>query len=634
RHGGTGDMPSGPLRRCFPFSAVSGMDDVKKALMCAAADDNILGVLIKGPAGTAKSVLVRSFVNILPDKRIVNVPQNVTSEDLYGGLDIEEAIIFGKTVVKGGIMQRADNNILYADNINLFDTGIISSMLGCAESGKVIVEREGISAEYDLDTTIIATMDPAEGALPEGMADRFDICVQTHSLNEKEERDSMITSNLEFDADPEGFAERYSAPDNEILKKIKEARKILKDVKITASDLVKISDVCVNMKVKGHRADISVARVSRVLAALDGRTEVSDGDIKEAAVLCLLHRRTETKKERKKEQPLPAEGPKKDIDITIDDMPVLTSDLSEPVRPYRMGVIENTLNTDPEYITYDPSGDIIDLGTVAEIIGSVNERLDDMEIIEAVRLLGIGGGTGRRKEMVSKGRTGRYSGSRIPEGKTTDVAFDATVRAAAPYQRSRSDKGLSISIEKQDVREKIRERKDSCSFLFAVDLSGSLVKCGMMEDIKDGIKGMLMDNYVRRDKVALMTFRTYDVRISVPFTRSVEGICDTLENTETGGGTPLGAALLLIRKYLLGHLRKNRNERCFVVLMTDGETTDPVIDGEPWGELKKITATMNIPRTEWIVVDSGLFTGRINFALRLSKMLGAGYIKLGDLGSV
>ena len=607
------------------------MDDVKKALMCAATDDNILGVLIKGPAGTAKSVLVRSFVNILPDKRIVNVPQNVTSEDLYGGLDIEEAIISGKTVVKGGIMQRSDGNVLYADNINLFDTGIISSMLGCAESGKVIVEREGISAEYDLDTTIIATMDPAEGSLPDGMADRFDICVQTHSLNEKEERDSMITSNLEFDTDPDGFAERYSVSDNNILKKIEKARKVLKDVKITASDLIKISDVCVNLKVKGHRADISVARVSKVLAALDGRTDVSDGDIKEAAVLCLLHRRTETKKERKKEQPRPAEEPKKDIDLTIDDVPALAADLPEPVRPYRMGVIENTLNTDPEYITYDPSGDIIDMGTVAEIIGSVNERLDDMEIIEAVRLLGIGGGTGRRKEMISEGRAGRYSGSRIPEGKTTDVAFDATVRAAAPYQRSRSGRGLSVSIHRQDVREKIRNRKDSCSFLFAVDVSGSLGRSWFMEDMKKGVKGMLMDSYVRRDKVALLTFRTGDVRISVPFTRSVEGICDILENTEVGDGTPLGAALLLIREYLMNYLRKNKDERCCVVLLTDGDATDPVLDGNASTELVKIAETMRIPNTEWVVIDPTSSVWRINYASRLSEMLGARYIRLNDL---
>jgi len=605
------------------------MDDVKKALMCAAVDDNILGVLIKGPAGTAKSVLVRSFVNMLPHADIVNVPQNVTSEDLYGGLDIEEAIMFGKTVVKGGIMQRADKNILYVDNINLFDTSIISSMLGCVESGKVIVEREGISAGYDIDTKVIATMDPAEGTLPDGMADRFDICVQSYSADDIEKRDSVILSNLEFDTDPEGFAERYSARDDSVLKKINEAKRILKDVRITASGLIRISDVCMNLKVKGHRADISVARVSKVLAALDGRTDVSDDDIKEAAVLCLLHRRRETKKERKREQPRPAGRPE-DEDNAVQDT-IAAESSSGSATAYKMGVIENTPDTDPEHITYDPSGDIIDLGTVAEIIGSVREKLDDMEIIEAVRLLSIGGRTGRRKEMTAKGRTGRYSGSKIPEGRVTDVAFDATVRAAAPYQRSRPNEGLSVSIRGQDIREKIRNRKDSCSFLFAVDVSGSLGRSWFMEDMKNGIKGMLMDSYVRRDKVALLTFRTGDVRISVPFTRSVESICDILENTEVGDGTPLGAALLLIREYLLNYLRKNKEERCCVVLLTDGDATDPVLEGNASTELVKIAETMRIPNTEWVVIDPTSSIWRVNYASRLSEMLGARYIRLNDL---
>jgi len=600
------------------------MEDVKKALMCAAVDGG-LSVLIKGPAGTAKSVLVRSFVDLLPDKKIINVPQNVTDEQLFGGLDIENAILSGKTIVKEGILQNADRNILYLDNVNLFEPKILGNLMGCVGSGKVKVEREGVSAEYELDTTVIATMDPAEQEISDGTADRFDICVQSYPIADATEREALIFSNLEFDSDPKGFAERYSAADENVVRRIQNARNILDNVTIAGPDLKKISRVCLGLGVKGHRADISMARVSKALAALDERIEVSGEDIRNAGVMCLLHRRHDTEKERRSMLPkdVPDEDESEDTVITPAPKPI-----DNKAAPANASEGYGTVPSDKPAVRTEG------LGTVAEIIGSVKEELKDMDEIEAIRLGRIAGKTVRRERRTEKERKGRYRGSSIPEGRVTDVAFDATVRAAAPYQRSRSDKGLSISIEKQDVREKIRERKDPCSFLFAVDLSGSLVKCGMMEEIKDGIKGMLMDNYVRRDKVALLTFRTYDVKISVPFTRSVEGICDTLENTETGGGTPLGAALLLIREYLLSYLRKNADERCFVILMTDGEATDPVIEGEPWAELKKITATMNIPRTEWMVVDSGLFAGRVNFALRLSKLLGAGYIKLGDLGSV
>jgi len=618
-------MSSEDLRRGLPFSAVKGMENVKKALECAAVDDDLLGILIKGPTGTAKSVLVRSFVNLLPDKDIVNVPQNVTDEQLFGGLDIEDAIKFGRTVIKDGILQRADGNILYLDNINLFDPRTLGSILDCAESQKVVVEREGISAEYDLRTTVIATMDPAEQPLPDGIADRFDICVQSFSADNTDERTSIISANLEYEADPEGFSQRYSKDDEGIAESILRAKSILNEVKIERADLKKIAKVCIDLDVKGHRGDISVAKVSKVLAALGGRTEVTDAEIKDAAVLCLLHRRGDAEKEKDNAQVQENKPPEEENKPPEGEIKATAAPIEEKAE-----------TEDGEVLVEQYSGDELgikeDLGTVAEITNAVKEKLEDMDQIEAVRLHRLVGKAGRRKNMVTKKLTGRYRRFRIPEGRSTDPAFDATVRAAAPYQRSRSSKGLSINIESQDIREKIRIKRDSCSFLFAVDVSGSLSKSGMMPDILNGVKAMLRDSYVQRDKVALVTFRTGEVAVSVPFTRSVRGICDTLENTVTGDGTPLGPALMLIREYMIKYIRKNTEERCYVILITDGEATYPVQRGkDAIMELRKVALLMNIPNTEWIVIDSSLVPPKINYALNLAKLLKGRYIRLEDL---
>jgi magnesium chelatase subunit D len=557
----------------------------------------------------------------------VNVPQNVTDEHLFGGLDIEEAIKNGKSEIKDGLLQKADGNILYLDNANLFDPKTLNSILECAESRNLIIEREGISAEYDLRTTVIATMDIAEQALPDSIADRFDICVQSYTADDEEERSRIILMNLEFDADPNGFIERYLEEDAKIIQCIAHAREILKDVVITASDIQKISKVCLSLGVIGHRGDISVARVSRVLAALDGRKAVSNADIKDAAVLCLLHRRGDAAKEEK--TILPQKG----------EVPEAEEETEHKVKEILLAAPKPEEEEEEKELSEENILGISDveenLGTVADITHAVREKLEDMDKIEAIRLHKIAGKSGRRKNITVNKRTGRYRGSKFPDGRSVDPAFDATVRAAAPYQRSRGYKGLSINIEPQDIREKIRIKKDSCSFLFAVDVSGSLVKSGMMQDIKNGVKAMLMDSYVQRDKVALLTFRTREVKISVPFTRSAEGICDVLENTMTGDGTPLGPALLLIREYMLNYVRKNKDERCFIILITDGEATFPVIKGrDAIMELKKVTAVMKIPNTEWIVVDSSLVPGRINHALDLSKMLGGRYIRLEDLQSI
>ena len=613
-------MSSGILKR-FPFSAVTGMDDVKKALECIVSDDGLKGLLIKGPSGTAKTLLVRSFVNLLADKEIVNVPVNVTDEQLFGGMDMEHAITHGKAVIKEGLLKKAHNNILYLDNVNLFDPRILNSIMDCVENGKVVIEREGISSEYDCRTTVIATMDPAERTLSDHALDRFDMCVQTRSASDKKEVQEIIESNLEFDSDPDGFTERYVVADKKIAGSISAARRNIENVTLSRLVISKISMVCIELDITSSRGDISTARVARVLAALEGKRRISDEHIKDAAVLCLLHRRTALKRIETIEEPVPEI--EKAIE-TAEEPPAISK-----VKPER---------EEQEPIGYtDGNGRNVKFGdqkVISEITGAVKSRLDDLDVIEAIRLHELAG-TSKRKDMVTKKHSGRSRSSRIPNGRSSDPAFGATVKAAAPFQSTRDKKGLSIAIESGDIRDKIRVKRDSCSFLFAVDVSGSLVKGGRMKDIKDGVKAMLMEGYVHRDKVALMTF-TYDgIVISVPFTRSLENIYDVLDDTPTGGCTPLGAALLKMQDYLTNYVRKNPEEHCYVILITDGEANEPVIKGNiPEIELKRITETMNIPNTEWVVVDSGLFANGANDAFKLAKLLNGRYVKLEDLRTV
>jgi len=613
-------MSSGILNKRFPFSAVTGMDDVKRALECIVTDSDLKGLLIKGPGGTAKTLLVRSFVNLLPDKDIVNVPLNVTDEQLFGGMDMEHAITHGKAIIKDGLLKRAHNNILYLDNINLFDPRILNSIMDCVGSGRVVIEREGISSEYECETTVIATMDPAERSLSDHALDRFDMCVQTRSADSRKEIHSVIRSNMDFDSDPDGFAERYAVSDRMIAELIDTAKTNIVNVSLNRSALDKISRVCIELEITSSRGDVSTARVARALAALDGKKRISDEHIKDAAVLCLLHRRTAAR-----------------IIEVAEEIPEIEKVIEAPeeLKPKRI----NPENEKKEPITgySDGKGKNIKFGdqkVISEITGAVKSRLDDLDTIESIRLHELAG-TSKRKDMVTKKHSGRSRSYRMPDGKSTDPAFSATVKAAAPYQSTRDKKGLSIAIEPRDIRDKIRVKRDSCSFLFAVDVSGSLVKGGRMNDIKDGVKAMLIEGYVHRDKIALMTF-TYDgIVISVPFTRSLENIYDVLDDTPTGGCTPLGAALLKMREYLMNYIRKNPEEHCYVILITDGEANEPVIKGNiPEVELKRITETMNIPNTEWIVVDSGLFANGANDAFKLARLLNGRYIKLEDLKAV
>src|SRR5512135_1699391 len=55
----------------FPFSAIVGQDEMKNALLIAAVDASIGGVLVFGDRGTGKSTAVRALAALLPPMRVV-----------------------------------------------------------------------------------------------------------------------------------------------------------------------------------------------------------------------------------------------------------------------------------------------------------------------------------------------------------------------------------------------------------------------------------------------------------------------------------------------------------------------------------------------------------------------------------
>jgi len=597
------------------------MDEVKRALVCSVVDDNVKAILIKGPAGTAKSTIARSFVNVLPGVGVVNVPHNVTDEQLFGGMDLEHAIMHGRASMEDGLMKKANGNILYLDNVNLFDRRVLGSIMDCVEAGRVKIERDGMSAEYGVRTRVIATMDPSEGLLPEHILDRFDVCVQTYTSQGSQERCNVISLNLDLDRDLDVTFSRFEKGDEAVTQSISVARSRLRGVTVVQSDILKISQICIDLGIEGHRGDVSIAKVARAIAAIDGNESISNEDIKDAAIMCLLHRRT---------NPLMEGFECNEADTSELDM---GPDEEEPVRRRaRPSDVQQdqTFEEDVE-MGHSKGPGTGEMGTVLEISNAVKGRLDEIDEVESISLRKLIGSS-KRGSIATGRRAGRYRGHRLPKGRSLDPAMDATIRVATPYQAIREKKGLSIAIEAQDIRDKIRVKRDSCSFLFAVDVSGSSVNGGMMRNIKNGVRAMLMDGYVHRDKVALLTFGSKSVVLSVPFTRSVESIYEMLDSTPAGGGTPLGTALLKIREYLMNHVRKNPDERCYVILITDGYATNPVVGGSTaLIELKRIAAIMEIPNTEWAVVDSSMMQGKGIPALRLATMLGAKYIRLEDL---
>ena len=299
-------MPQDDLS--FPFSAVRGMDDAKHAILCACVNRNLRTVLIRGGPGSAKTVLARS-VGGLTGMNVVNLPLNASEEQIFGGMDIEETVRQGRPVMNEGVLSRADGGILYVDDVNLMDQRVLASVLDCVDSGRVILEREGVSGEYSCDTMLIATMNPSDSDLSPHMLDRFDLCAYSDFPNDDTDgRRAILSSKERYIDDPESFVESYADEEERLRKTIGRARRLMSIVTISDELLGVAVDLASRVGADGFRGDIALVNASKAIAALNDRDEVMRKDLENAAMICLAHRRNYTPPPQDPPEP-PADEP-------------------------------------------------------------------------------------------------------------------------------------------------------------------------------------------------------------------------------------------------------------------------------------------------------------------------------------
>jgi magnesium chelatase subunit D len=212
------------------------------------------------------------------------------------------------------------------------------------------------------------------------------------------------------------------------------------------------------------------------------------------------------------------------------------------------------------------------------------------------------------------------------------VAFDATIREAAPFQRVRESNGLAFNIRSHDIRVKVREVRSGCTILFLVDASGSLGVRKRMSAVKGAVMSMLKDSYVRRDRIGLMEFRRDSAELILPPTRSVEYSFKLLEDMPTGGRTPLSQALVTVSEYMGSYARSHKGEKCHVVLITDGHANVPLSkDVDASSEARKVASDIHVPNLGWIVIDASAKYSRLDDAELLAAELGGVYLRLESL---
>ncbi|HOP63374.1 MAG TPA: VWA domain-containing protein [Spirochaetota bacterium] len=240
---------------------------------------------------------------------------------------------------------------------------------------------------------------------------------------------------------------------------------------------------------------------------------------------------------------------------------------------------------------------------------------------------------GRRTDAASDNRRGRYVSSRIPAGKVSDIAVDATIRAAAPNQVSRGRSDETLIIHSSDMREKIRERKAGSLIVFVVDSSGSMGAAKRMSEAKGAVLALLNDAYQKRDMVSLVAFKGKDAFVALNPTGSIELAKKNLEDIPTGGKTPLSSGIAAGLDVIKRELQKNSKIKPLMVLISDGRGNVSFRNGNPFEEAKEIAADIRAKGIGSIVIDTESGLVRLGRLGELAEIMGGKYYGIDDLRS-
>ena len=217
----------------YPFSAIVGHERLRLALLLCAVRPEIGGVLIRGEKGTAKSTAVRGLAKVLAavdGAALVELPIGATEDRVVGSLDLQKVLRDGEHAFSPGLLARAHGGVLYVDEVNLLHDHLVDVLLDAAAMGRVHVERDGVSHSHDARFVLIGTMNPEEGELRPQLLDRFGLTVDVHASRDVDVRVEVVRQRMAFEADPAGFAARYTDVDAELAGRIAAARAMVSSV--------------------------------------------------------------------------------------------------------------------------------------------------------------------------------------------------------------------------------------------------------------------------------------------------------------------------------------------------------------------------------------------------------------------
>ena len=481
---------------------------------------------------------IRAFVTCISEHfRITTIPASVSAERLQGALDINQTLVAGKPIYQSGLLATPDGALLVtgAERLDSLTASVLSAHLDNPEAP---------------DTVLIAmdeSTDEEPGLADTAMADRLGMMIELPAL-------PLATLQTLVEQSASGVLTESSClsilPD---------------DVELDDALLLEIAMLAQRLGVDSLRALLFAVRVARTHAALHQRSQASVEDAAIAAQLVLAPRATsiesaqepgeDEQQEQTTDDPEDAQPPE---EPSNDNDPDLQNDTQEDRQTDDVGerLLEACAATLPQHL-------------IADLVrGQKNNRT-----------------AGRDAAATGKGTSGRPTGVRRPRGSIRGQRLNIleTLKAAAPKQKLRSNTQIHaqgyvqgkqpgnsqrLQVRSEDFRVTRYKQPTRTTTVFVVDASGSAALHRLAE-AKGAVELLLAECYVRRDRVAMISFRGTAACLELPPTRSLVRAKRELAGLPGGGGTPLAAGLDLAAQVV--QQLKQAGETPVVVLMTDGK---------------------------------------------------------------
>jgi magnesium chelatase subunit D len=505
----------------YPFSAIIGQEQMKLALLLAAIDWR-LGVLLRGDKGAGKTTTARGIAMLLPEPApFVNLPIGVTEDRLLGGLHLESTLK-GTPTLKPGLLSEAHGGVLYIDEVNLLPAHLSDALLDAASSGVNTVEREGFSVSHSSEFVLLGSMNPEEGMLRPQLLDRFALAVDISAPLDEKERQTIVQRRIAFDRDGAKFADEWSDEQEQLRRKIAEARKMAGSIECSPEMLAKITAAICAAGVRSLRADLAAVRASIACAGLMADSIVKPEHVDAILPLVLNHRAK----------------------------PGSRSTAAPPS--------SRSSRQEPE---------------PADKNQSAKEAAERIFAPQNITAPAIHSSLANSLQRGNSQTTLVEHPGPVVHTRRTENPREINLRATLNHAVQETG---TLQPRLSDLHEKVRDSRSGVRYLFLIDSSGSHAAQEKMRLVKGAILGVLKRSFRKGDEIVFIAFRGTDASVLLEPCQQIEEATMALEYLPTGGRTPLTHALELAKTYL--------TPATLLIVLSDGRANVAVSGGDPWQE--------------------------------------------------